>query len=77
MKNLPKSELLNTTIFKKCKNALLNIIESTKKEEGCIKFYLHDDGKNLYLYKEWLNELSLDEHYEKLYTKEVFEKYET
>ena len=81
MKN--KSLFLFATIspkdeyFVKAKEALLNMIEDTRKEEGCKKFDLHDDGKQLYLYEEWLDELSLHQHHEKEYTKEVFEKYKT
>ena len=62
--------------FKSAKNALLNILEPTQKETGCLGFTLHDDTQHLYLYEEWTNQSSLDEHHLKSYTKEVFEKYQ-
>ncbi len=62
--------------FKSAKKALLNIIEATKEEEGCIQFELHEDRTYLYLYEEWKDKASLDTHYEKEYTKKVFKKYE-
>jgi len=71
-KVLPKAEN-----FQKAKEALLNIIEKTRKEEGCLQFHLHDDEQYLYLYEEWINEQALILHYEQAYTKEVFTKYES
>jgi len=62
--------------FEDAKNALLDIIEQTLQEEGCIQFELYDDKKHLYLYEEWINESSLAQHYEEPYTKVVFDKYQ-
>jgi len=63
--------------FKDAKNALLDIIEQTLQEQGCIQFELYDDKKHLYLYEEWINESALAQHYEEPYTKVVFDKYQT
>lgn len=71
-KVLPKAEN-----FQDAKVALLNIIEKTRKEEGCLQFHLHDDEQYLYLYEEWINENALMLHYEQTYTKDVFRKYES
>jgi len=62
--------------FKDAKNALLDIIEQTLEEDGCIQFELYDDKKNLYLYEEWIDEAALAQHYEEPYTKVVFDKYQ-
>jgi len=69
----PKSEY-----FKKAKNAILEIIPATLKENGCHNFTLHEniDTKSLYLYEEWTNQQALDTHYNMVYTKNVFNAYE-
>ncbi len=61
--------------FKRAKKALLNILEPTQKEEGCLNFELYDDGSFLYLHEEWRDESCLRIHHDKSYTKELFEKY--
>ncbi len=70
-KVLPKREH-----FEDAKNALLDIIEQTLQEDGCIQFELYDDKKHLYLYEEWIDESALAQHYEEPYTKVVFDKYQ-
>jgi len=70
-KVLPKDEH-----FEDAKVALLDIIEQTLEEDGCIQFELYDDKKNLYLYEEWIDESALAQHYEEPYTKVVFDKYQ-
>ena len=62
--------------FEDAKTALLDIIEQTLQEDGCIQFELYDDKKYLYLYEEWIDESALAQHYEEPYTKVVFDKYQ-
>jgi len=50
---------------KTVKNELLKIIEPTRKEEGCIEYYLHQDNDNpavFVVYENWKNEAELDAH---------------
>jgi len=63
--------------FEDAKNAILNILQQTREEPGCRQFELHENNieKSLFLYEEWESELALEEHYQKPYTSEVFEKY--
>ena len=70
-KVLPKPEH-----FQDAKNALLDIVEQTLQEDGCIQFELYDDKKYLYLYEEWIDEDALAQHYDEPYTKVVFDKYQ-
>ncbi|NQY93130.1 MAG: antibiotic biosynthesis monooxygenase, partial [Campylobacteraceae bacterium] len=70
-KVLPKTEH-----FEDAKTALLDIIEQTLQEDGCIQFELYDDKKYLYLYEESIDENALSKHYEEPYTKVVFDKYQ-
>ena len=46
-------------------HALLKMIEPTRKEEGCIDYYLHQDNDDpavFMLYENWTNEEELDNH---------------
>ena len=63
--------------FEDAKQAILNILQKTREEPGCRQFELHENHseKTLFLYEEWENEASLEEHYQKPYTSEVFEYY--
>lgn len=69
----PKAEYLINA-----REAILAIVEKTRLETGCKQFVLHDGANDgcLYLYEEWQNEMSLEEHYLREYTKDVFEKYQ-
>ena len=60
------------------RKAILGILKATRLEAGCKQFELHDgeDDGCLYLYEEWEDEIALEEHYSKDYTKNVFEKYQ-
>jgi len=64
--------------FEDAKQAILNILQQTREEPGCYQFELHENQaeKSLFLYEEWANKSSLEEHYHKPYTSEVFENYE-
>lgn len=63
--------------FEDAKQAILSIIQQTREEPGCRQFELHENHSQhcLYLYEEWESESSLEEHYQKPYTSEVFESY--
>ena len=46
---------------------LLKIIEPTRKEAGCIDYYLHQDNENpnvFVFYENWKNESELNKHME-------------
>ena len=52
---------------KEVKSELLKMIEPTRKEGGCIEYYLHQDNENptVFLYYEnWKNEAELTKHME-------------
>jgi quinol monooxygenase YgiN len=68
----PKSEF-----FGNAKAAILNIVEQTRLEAGCLQFELHEDHEQnyLFLYEEWESEIALESHYQQTYTSEVFESY--
>lgn len=63
--------------FEASKNAILNILQETRAEPGCLQFELHENAaeKSLFLYEEWASESALEEHYLKPYTSQVFESY--
>ena len=67
-----------TEFFDDAKAAIIKIIASTRKEEGChdFKFYEGRGDGNLYLYEEWESQAALDCHYAMPYTKAVFESYD-
>lgn len=47
------------------KRELLNIIEPTRNEDGCIGYFLHQDNENpalFMLYENWKSEEKLDDH---------------
>ncbi len=69
---LPKDEY-----FEDAKHAILSILQQTREEPGCRQFVLHENNaeKSLYLYEEWVDESALEQHYQKPYTAEVFERY--
>ncbi len=68
----PKSEF-----FENAKCAILDIVEQTRLETGCLQFELHEDHdeKCLFLYEEWESEAALEQHYQQPYTATVFESY--
>jgi quinol monooxygenase YgiN len=50
---------------KAVKNELLKMIEPTRKEGGCIEYYLHQDKENptvFLFYENWKNEDELNKH---------------
>lgn len=61
------------------RDALLEIIEPTLAEEGCYEFSMFENQEKsnvFHLFEIFRDSASLDEHYQKPYTKAVFEKYE-
>lgn len=70
----PKSEY-----FKSTKSELAGILEATRKEKGCIQFELHESecGCYLYLYEEWLNKKSLENHHTQTHTMAAAKKIES
>ncbi len=61
------------------KRAILEIIEPTRAEPGCLTFRLSEDAENgtLHLYEEWRDEEALAAHHEQSYTQGVFEAYKS
>ena len=60
------------------RRAIEGILGATREEPGCLTFTLHadrDGGDHLYLFEIWESEKDLEAHYEKPYTKRVFEAY--
>ena len=59
------------------KKAVLNILEETRQEAGCLKFELYEsaDGQTLYLDEEWTDRTALEFHHAQPYTAKVFEAY--
>jgi len=64
--------------FKSTKAELAGILEATRKEKGCIQFELHESerGATLYLYEEWQNKKSLENHHKQPYTVTAAKKIE-
>jgi quinol monooxygenase YgiN len=65
--------------FDEAKNAILEIIPPTRREDGCEYFALHENQADglLCLYEQWRDQNALDAHYEMPYTARIFESYET
>ena len=70
----PKSEH-----FEDALSAVESIIDRTRAEAGCKNFSLYQalDRSCFYLFEEWITQEALNTHYEKPYTKAIFEKYKT
>lgn len=64
--------------FESAEKAILGILESTRKEEGCFQFDVHTNQSRteLFLYEQWHDESALALHHQQHYTKEVFSAYE-
>ncbi|MDO6692402.1 putative quinol monooxygenase [Aliiglaciecola sp. 3_MG-2023] len=64
--------------FTSAEKAILDIVESTRKEEGCVRFDVHTNQglTQLFLYEQWLDEAALEQHYQQDYTKKVFSAYQ-
>lgn len=64
--------------FEAAEKAILGILESTRKEKGCVQFDVHSNQNRttLFLYEQWLDESALALHYQQQYTKEVFLAYD-
>lgn len=60
------------------KNAILNVLEITRQEEGNLSFdvFSAKDSEVICLFEEWKNQEALDVHYAMPYIAEVFAKYE-
>ncbi|WP_444959113.1 putative quinol monooxygenase [Microbulbifer sp. ZKSA002] len=65
-----------TEFFDQAKQAILSIVANTLEEEGCLKFAVHEDGENLFLYEEWRSQEDLDKHYIMPYITPIFEAYQ-
>lgn len=65
--------------FDAAKRAIIEIIDRTRAEQGCITFRLSEDADagSLHLYEEWRDEEALAAHHEESYTKGVFEAYKS
>ncbi len=61
------------------RRAILEIIEPTRAEAGCITFRLSEDEDSgtLHLYEEWRDAEALATHHEQAYTQGVFEAYKS
>ncbi|MDB4838076.1 antibiotic biosynthesis monooxygenase [Marinomonas sp.] len=61
-----------------CRSKISDILEPTRKEEGCIKFDLFEskEQKSLVLIETFLSQSALDEHYAQPYTMAVFDFYQ-
>ncbi len=58
------------------KEALLEDLKNARKEAGNIsmELYRHKDKENVfYFFERWVNQVALDEHFEKPYTKNILE----
>lgn len=66
----PKAEY-----FKVARQAILNVVTPTLKEEGCLQFSVYESEMTLFLYEEWTDQAALDEHYSMPYIEPVFESY--
>lgn len=64
--------------FEEAKTAIKDILSQTRSEQGCRSFNLFNspDQSTLYLFEEWDDQNSLDEHYAQPYTTAVFKAYE-
>lgn len=62
------------------RQAVLDILPTTRREPGCRVFRLFDDpsgGGSLYLLEVWDDEAALAAHHAQTYTRSVFERYRT
>lgn len=64
--------------LKDAHNAILGIVDQTRKENGCRSFDVFEglEAGEIYLFEEWDDQNSLDVHYGKPYTAAVFASYE-
>jgi quinol monooxygenase YgiN len=62
--------------FDKCKNLILNIVELTRREDGCLRFEIYQESSQLVLIERWKDQTALDFHYEQSYVLEIFDYYE-
>lgn len=60
------------------RDAIISILENTRKESGCIQFDVHTNTQQtqLFLYERWHDEAALQLHYQQPYTKKVFAAYD-
>ncbi|MEM8838858.1 MAG: putative quinol monooxygenase [Pseudomonadota bacterium] len=60
------------------RDAIMGIVEETRKESGCRSFTVLEGVKPgaIYLFEEWDDQGALDDHYAKPYTAAVFAQYE-
>lgn len=64
--------------FSDAQQAILNILDKTRAEIGCLSFNLFEapDQDALYLFEEWEDQSALDQHHAQPYTSAVFKAYE-
>lgn len=64
--------------FKDAQQAIIDILDPTRAENGCRSFNLFEapDQDTLYLFEEWEDQNALDQHHAKPYTSAVFKAYE-
>jgi quinol monooxygenase YgiN len=63
--------------FSDARQAIRDIVDETRGEEGCISFDLHEDVEagRLHLYEVWADRAAFDTHHAQPYTQAVFRKY--
>jgi quinol monooxygenase YgiN len=63
--------------FKAAQQAIIDILDQTRAEIGCLAFNLFEapDQGALYLFEEWQDQDALDHHHAQPYTVSVFEDY--
>ncbi len=69
----PKSEFLESS-----RNELMGMLDATRNEAGCLQFDIHisECGNYIFLYEEWVNKASLENHHLEEHTKRVASKFE-
>ncbi len=63
----------------KVREAVMNLVEPTRSEAGCINYDLHvsvDDKSRFMLYENWISKKDLDEHLEMPYLQDFIGKSE-
>lgn len=58
------------------KNGLMEILEPTRNEEGCLQFELHvsECGGLICIYEEWTSKVALGNHHQEVHTKKAAQK---
>lgn len=63
--------------FDDARNAILEIVEPTLQEPGCVQFIVLADepAGNIFLFEEWTNDDALGSHHDQPYTRSVMDHY--